>query len=63
MSELLLPCCWIIFPFPVHTIKTPQHAWKTMSLSHLKFSLNVLRCGLLKIFWIKYLVHSFNKLL
>uniref|UniRef100_A0A0A9H3A8 Uncharacterized protein n=1 Tax=Arundo donax TaxID=35708 RepID=A0A0A9H3A8_ARUDO len=34
-----------------------------MGLSHLKFSLNVLRCGFSKIFWTKYLIHSLNKLL
>uniref|UniRef100_A0A0A9BDG4 Uncharacterized protein n=1 Tax=Arundo donax TaxID=35708 RepID=A0A0A9BDG4_ARUDO len=36
MYELPFPCNRAIHPFPMHAVKTTQHARKSMCLSHLK---------------------------
>src|SRR3954470_16060804 len=35
-SKFSFPCCWAIFPLPVHAIKASDITWETPSLTHMQ---------------------------
>jgi hypothetical protein len=48
---LTFPCCWAVFPTPVHAIKQTKHAWEASFFVDQQNTLQVVFSRVLEVFF------------